>query len=270
MEHPLMHRLTLTATLAALNGPVDLTATEYRISDFLPLAVGNSWTCSHSVGDPFGRMTGNQTEENAWPAWADANGVFTLTVEGTEEIAGETYFVLSDMPSGAWPPAPPGFIAGKKMRWDGRQLMEHDGTGKQTLFDFGDGREVFEYEPSPGRTVPRAVFGFPADDLEEWLEDIGGGGEVHSGVRLIEFLANFGVWACYEEVRLSDAGAFINEIAFSNAALIETAEGTVRDSGGSGTVVRRVSRVEARRGLEGTIKSSVSPSSWGQVKEDDR
>ena len=264
------HRLILGAVLAALNGPAALTAIEYKVSDFLPLAVGNSWTCSHFVNDPFERLP-----DWPWTAWENADGVFTLTVERTEEIGGKTYFVLSDMPSGGWPPAPPGFIAGKKLRWKGGELMVYTGTGEQTLFNFG--LEVFEYEPTSSHPVPRTGFGFPADDLEEWLEErletLGesGSDEVHSGVRQIDFLANFGVWACYEEVHLSDAGAFTNQIAFSYAALVESAEGTggPRGSSGETKVVRRVSRDEARRGVEGTVTSSVQ-SSWGQVKKDDR
>ena len=84
----------ILAALAALNGPAALTATEYRVSDFLPLAVGNSWSCIHVVRDSYGLLDA----PGPWTAWKEANGVFTLTVERTEEIDGKTYYVLSDLP----------------------------------------------------------------------------------------------------------------------------------------------------------------------------
>ena len=48
----------------------------------------------------------------------------------TEVIDGKTYYVLSDMPAN-WPPAPPHFIAGKKLRWAGTHLMERTADGEQ-------------------------------------------------------------------------------------------------------------------------------------------
>ena len=263
----LTHTLRLILALAALNGPAALPATEYKVSDFLPLAVGNSWTCNHGVYDSFGRLS----DHGPWPAWEDASGVFTLRVERTEEIDGETYYVLSDMPSGGWPPAPPGFIAGKKLRWEGTQLMEHTGTSEQILYDFG-GSEGYKIEPTTSYPVPRFSFGFAADDLVEWLEaqDYE---DVHSESRIIVFLAKYGVWACYESVALADAGAFRNEIAISEAALIESAEGVASGASGDARVVRTLKYHDARKGEPGTttpISSSVSPSSWGEVKEWDR
>ena len=233
--------------------------------------MGNSWTCGHRINDPFERLS----DDWPWAAWEDANGVFTLRVERTEEIDGETYYVLSDMPAGDWPPAPPGFIAGKKLRWKGSQLMEHTGTGEQTLFDFG-GSEGYKLEPTTSYPVPRFYFGFAADDLVEWLEaqDISGD-DVHSEIRNIEFLAKYGFLSVQESISLSDAGAFTNRIASWEAALIENAQGTggTRDSTGDSKVVRTVRYDDALRGEEGTktpISTSVSPSSWGQVKESDR
>ena len=270
-----MHHLTLAAVMAALSGPAALTAAEYKISDWMPLAVGNSWSCHHYVNDYFGRLTGNQfDEETAWPAWANADGVFTLTVERTEEIGGETYYVLSDIPSGSWPPVPPGFIGGKKLRWKGRKLMEHTGTDEQALLDLGDGPEVFEYEPTPGWEVPRGGPQSVAPDLEEWLGSLVGidPDDVHSGRRTVEYVAGYGFAFCEERVGLADVeAAFHNRILAYEAALIESAEGTggPRGSSGESKVVRTVKYVDAYRGERGTttpISSSVSQSSWGQVK----
>ena len=53
----------------------------------------------------------------------------------TEVIDGKTYYVISDMPAD-WPPAPPHFIAGKKLRWQGTRLMERTDEGEQATFRF--------------------------------------------------------------------------------------------------------------------------------------
>ncbi len=177
--------------------------------------------------------------------------------------------MLSDLPTGGWPPTPQGFfIAGKKLRWEGTQLMEHTGAGEQTLkgfTHFGD-QEVFEYEPQPGLVVPTAGFSFPTDDLEEWVratfEEVVGPRQ-----RGCSFLARYGFRTCREEISVSDYSVFANSISCSEAVLIESAQGTGGARGESGTVVRRVSYDEARRGEEGSVTSSLSSSSWGQVKE---
>ena len=73
---------------------------------------------------------------------------FTIEVLRTEELDGQTYYVISEMPSN-WPPAPPHFIAGKKLRWEGTQLMEHSGSGEQAIFRF-DGANRAELRHSDG------------------------------------------------------------------------------------------------------------------------
>ena len=118
-----IYHLTLAAlaAIAALAGPA--AAPEYEASDYLPLAVGNSWTFHHSVFDFFEkRLPGVADPHTQWPAYAahiPKTPSFTITVERTEVLDGKTYYVLSDMPSGGWPPAPPHFLAGKKLRWKG-------------------------------------------------------------------------------------------------------------------------------------------------------
>ena len=62
----------------------------------------------------------------------------------TEALDGQTYYVISEMPS-HWPPPPPHFIAGKKLRWEGTQLMEHRGSGEQAILRF-DGADETGYE----------------------------------------------------------------------------------------------------------------------------
>ena len=121
----LMQRL-IAAVLVGLLGSGSAVA---DASDWLPLAVGNSWTYSH---DYYGG------DKSPWPNFRDPLGFiprFTLSVLRTEVIDGHTYFVLSDMPE-SWPPVPPQFIAGKKLRWVGDHLMERTADGEQALFRF--------------------------------------------------------------------------------------------------------------------------------------
>ena len=80
-------------------------------SDWLPLAVGNSWTYTHKYYDyenfdVYTRWTNYDLPQRS--VW------FTLSVLRTEVIDGHTYFVISDMPE-SWPPVPSQFIAGKKL-----------------------------------------------------------------------------------------------------------------------------------------------------------
>ena len=86
-------------------------------------------------------------DSSEWTAYvANAAGMtpeLTITVERTEEIDGETYYVMSSMPA-FWPPAPPHCLSGKKVRWDGTRLVEHTGTGEVALFRF-DGEDAAGY-----------------------------------------------------------------------------------------------------------------------------
>ena len=123
--------LTLAA-LVGLSGALPAAATEYQASDYLPLAVGNSWTYDHEYYD-IERRFGDYDQ---WPAYfAQESSEFTIEVLRTEELDGQTYYVISEMPSN-WPPPPPHFIAGKKLRWEGTHLMEHSGSGEQAIFRF--------------------------------------------------------------------------------------------------------------------------------------
>ena len=86
-------------------------------------------------------------DRSQWPTYTaqfPETPQFTIEVLRTEELDGQTYYVISDMPS-FWPPPPPHFIAGKKLRWSGTQLMEHRGGGEQALYRF-DGANESGYE----------------------------------------------------------------------------------------------------------------------------
>ena len=124
----------LSLTLAALLGLLlawPAVAKEYKVTDYLPLAVGNSWTYGHTYIGLYPEDL-EDIDTSEWTAYI-APLHFTITVERTEVIDGKTYYVLSDMPAD-WPPAPSYFIAGKKLRWEGTNLMERTADGEQTLY----------------------------------------------------------------------------------------------------------------------------------------
>ena len=100
-----MHHLT-AATVAALiawsEPALAQPPSEYEATDFMPLAVGNSWTFKHDWDDSYQRFG----PRSQWPAYSaarrEAGGwapSVTIAVERTEEIEGETYYVLSGMPA---------------------------------------------------------------------------------------------------------------------------------------------------------------------------
>ena len=82
----------------------------------------------------------------------------------TEVIDGKTYYVLSDMPAN-WPPAPPHFIAGKKLRWEGTRLMERTDEGEQAIFRFDATIRGLYLDPP----LDRSRFVFSSDGLTAYL-----------------------------------------------------------------------------------------------------
>ena len=165
--------LTLAALLVA-SWALPAAATDYAASNYLPLAVGNSWTYGHSVVG----LTPYDEDKSHWPTYTaqfPKRPQFTITVERTEVIDSKTYFVISDMPD-HWPPAPPHFIAGKKLRWEGTRLMERTPDGEHAIFRF-DGT-ASEYgastDPPLGRDGERVRDGIRDPD--------GRGGQSSQGV----------------------------------------------------------------------------------------
>ena len=104
--------LALLAVLLILRPDtrIDAQETTYRMSDYLPMVVGNSWTYYHRFFD-FRLREDGSGPLNPWnyPDHEAARGAFTITILRTEVIDGNTYHVFSDMPSGGWPPATPYF-----------------------------------------------------------------------------------------------------------------------------------------------------------------
>lgn len=292
----------LAPTLILITALSPSIAAEYRVNEFLPLAVGNSWLCYHEVEDWFHILPGNSSgpygeSPGDWPAWRD-NKSFMLTVEHTEEIDGKTYFVMSDMPSG-WPPAPQGFISGKKLRWERTRLMEHANTGELVYHDFGNygPDEIFEWEDTvtDGYHVPVDGFYLPADDLREKLEakkqtedePPGPRSQISHEIRSTTFLHGWGLWECREEVSVYDPDDPDQESTYSNSTAsfsssevsspvwkgfenrIAVVKASLIEGIGEDRVVNTMGTYEGRHGLRGTVtsfSSSVTPLSWGQVK----
>ena len=236
METKKRIRLILAALLS-LSGVLPAVATDYQASDYLPLAVGNSWTYRHELYD----IDGRYGDKIQWSAYMDQEfPQFTITVDRTEVIDGKTYYVISDMPAG-WPPAPPHFIAGKKLRWEGTHLMERTADGEQAIYRF-DGANETGYEIPTDEGSNRVTVRFQAESVStHWFRFHGN----FAGGRAFGFLAGYGLsrggWSIFAE----DYPQFCNDVIPLHAVL-----------GG-----RTVQYEDA------LTPTSMSSSSWGQVKQ---
>ena len=256
---------------AVLVGLLDRGSVVADASDWLPLAVGNSWTYSHNYYD-YGK------DYSQWPTYTEQLGTprFTLSVLHTEVIDGHTYFVLSDMPD-FWPPVPSYFIAGKKLRWAGNHLMERTTDGEQSLFRFGgtsgasgasavatqEGAQVKTYERHDYSTHEYGfLFDFAggaggASDSESY------GGPAREDNSIYElggatFLKGFGIDDCGDERGSGDAPLFIN---------FQTAKHAVINGR---TVTIREAREEAAIRTSSSDATSIEWLSWGAIKREGR
>ena len=223
----------ILAVVIGLSRAQPTVATDYAVTDYLPLAVGNSWTYQHNHAD-------HDADYSQWPAYTEHEfPQFTITVERAEVIDGKTYYVMSEMPAN-WAPPPPHFIAGKTLRWDGTHLMERTDDGEQAIYRFdghgtsydipeveGDNRVTVEVFPEP---VPLYAFYFH------------GNGE---GSRAFGFRAGYGLGRGGWGIAGEDYLAFTNDVRPLRAVL-----------GGTS--------VEYEDAL---IPTSSSSSSWGGVKQ---
>ena len=271
---------------AVLVGLLDSGSAVADASDWLPLAVGNSWTYSH---DYYESGDGNDDVYSQWTNYTAPYGIpqFTLSVLRTEVIDGKTYFVISDMPE-YWPPVPPQFIAGKKLRWVGDQLMERTADGEQALFRFGgtsgasgaSGEASYAVTTSEGTLQITSresrsehthdnTFSFrdgaeaagPSDNWWYWSESESGvtgesGATVGLGAAII-FLKGFGVQQGQMALYDGDAPLFKN---------IQKAKHAVING--------RTVTVEQARAAAGRASSSDASSiewfSWGLIKQEGR
>ena len=282
---PLLSRplIVVKCLLAAvLVGLLDSGSATADASDWLPLAVGNSWTYEHQYRE-YGK---DRSQWTNYTAQFPNRPQFTLSVLHTEVIDDKTYFVISDMPE-YWPPVPPQFIAGKKLRWVGDQLMERTADGEQALFRFGgtsgasgaSGEASYAVTTSEGTLQVTSrenrsehthdnYFGFSggaeAAGPSNWYE-LGGGesgvtGESGATVGLgaaIIFLKGFGVQQGQMALYDGDAPLFKN---------IQKAKHAVING--------RTVTVEQARAAAGQASSSDATSiewlSWGAIKQEGR
>ena len=127
--------LTL-AVLLGLSRALPAVATEYQASDYLPLAVGNSWTYGHRYSD----RDADYSQWSTYTAQHPNRPQFTIEVLRTEELDGQTYYVISEQAI---------------YRFDGA-----DETGYTISTDEGDNRVTVHPGADP---VPRYFFEFHAD-----------------------------------------------------------------------------------------------------------
>ena len=189
--------------LLGLSGALPAVATEYQASDYLPLAVGNSWTYEHDHAD----RNADYSQWSTYTAQHPKTPQFTIEVVRTEELDGQTYYVISEMPSN-WPPAPPHFIAGKTLRWSGTQLMEHSGSGEQAIFRF-DGANRVGYDIPTVEGDNRVIVELSAEPVPMYTFYFHGNGE---GGRGIGFLAGYGLDFGGWKISAEDYPLFINQV----------------------------------------------------------
>lgn len=190
-----MRASTLICTgLLLLAETTSILAQEYRPDDFLPLAVGNSWTYMHGYQDmAYTRpVPGYDWPDERPPDWAlSGGGEVTITITHTEQIDGKTYYVFSEIPY-EWPPAPYFFLAGKKVRFteEGR-LMERWQDSETALFDFGE-RESYSIPEHEGDTSVGKLYR-PIKIFPDWITFYFGGHENNREDRRAQFLQFFGM-----------------------------------------------------------------------------
>ena len=275
--------------LAAMSPLAAQAATRtFQTQDYLPLAVGNSWTYRMDWWQDVGWF---YYRDGYWPTSYPEFPIgkprqVTFSILRTEIIDGDTYYVFSDVPEG-WPAAPTHFVAGKKLRWDGNRLVEHDGTDSLSLFHFYEAPEdSFDVSFDTYRVDPEDAHG---DTLVEVLTDL----DPHSieqanytfyGVvdgflsfRIVNFISGFGIANAQDSRATMDFEGFDLKQRTVLTGIRATLLMDDPPSGGtrSGTQSRRTIEYSdvyaAQLGQqpfpEGTDASGIPRSSWGQVKE---
>ena len=262
--------------LLSLSGVLPAAATDYQASDYLPLAVGNSWTYEHDYHD---------YENSFYLEWLNYPTVeFTLSVLRTEVIDGHTYFVISDMPEDWRPPVPRQFIAGKKLRWAGGHLMERTADGEQALFRFDAASgTVASYDVATpegtiqvtswevrANTTHNYAFVFsggagpvrvydPYDMVDYW--DLDATGELERPRpdlgATVTFLKGFGIQGCGVQVNDDDVRLFFNYQEAQHAKI------------NGRTVTVQEAREEAAARLKASDKTSIEGNSWGAIKQEE-
>ena len=257
-----------------LIGAVLLSLSEVRpvaadASDYLPLAVGNSWTYRHEyydleANDGDGGFEQYSAYVDQFPAPGEPflDPEFTISVLDTEVIDGKTYYVISDMPAN-WPPAPPHFIAGKKLRWEGTHLMERTADGERSVFRFDGANDAgYTVETEEGDLLVKAIVYSEAVNFYDF--NLRPPRLALNEGRSCGFTEKYGVVVCGRTIHggpdktISGTGeqgemfGLSSSISFSNR--VRTLQAVIEGR----TVVYK----------DLLTPTSISPSSWGQVKKE--
>ena len=165
--------------------------------------------------------------------------------------------------SAGWPPAPPHFIAGKKLRWEGTHLMERTADGERSVFrfdgandagytistsgidltDYADGsivKSAFTLTYGGGNLVKAAVYSDPVGFYSFSFY----GSE--PGSRGCGFVENYGCISCGWGMVRDDEKTFENDVILLRAVL-------------GGRTVKYEDLL---------TPTNTSSSSWGQVKKE--
>ena len=253
--------------LLSLSGVLPAAATDYEASDYLPLAVGNSWTYTHKYyirGDGGRVVQQYSAYADQWPGPGEPFRYpeFTIEVLNTEVIDGKMYYVISDMPAN-WPPAPPQFIASKKLRWEGTHLMERTAEGERSVFRFDGANDTgYTVETVAGDILVKAIAYLDSGPVNfyDFRFHLLHPGFNPDGSQGCAFAENYGLVVCGQAI----LGGPIKTI--------ETGEQRTLQS--SITFNNRITTHRAVLGGRPVVykdllkPTRISPSSWGQVKEE--
>lgn len=213
------------AMMALLSAPVLPQSETFDVQSYMPLAVGNSWTCNQDLLDVREWVENRDASLPSYPEYEASNGEVTISVLRTEVIDGETYYVLSDMPTTGWPPTPTHFIAGKKLRWDGGNLIEHNGTSMDSLYRFRQPSTTQEYTVETyeinahGDVSVEAVSTPGENNISEMLFAFLDEGEPDELVRIMIFISGFGPQLSRESIIWGDEIVYVNSIRCTSAVL---------------------------------------------------
>ena len=204
-----------------------LAAQEKNVEDYLPLAVGNSWTYLHWFVDDRQNADGSYLNPSG-----TGNTEITISILRTEVIEGDTYYVFSNPTTDLPVDIPDHFIGGKKLRWEGTQLMEHDGVSSFSIYHFDIPTSdvhvrYYSIQPTLGDTLVRAHSGlggrrnymrqsFSFEGYTGYLTEGGWDSGFGSWSRVINFSEDYGVVFSSEYHSQDDYGVYQSSASWRN------------------------------------------------------
>ena len=278
--------LTYLAALFLL-AAAPLAAQEKNVEDYLPLAVGNSWTYVHWFVDKRKNSDGSFVTT---PQRGETE--VTTSILRTEVIDGDTYYVFSNPTSDLPVDIPDHFIGGKKLRWEGTQLMEHDGVSSFSIYHFDIPTSdvhvrYYSIQPTVGDTLVRAVSGlsggrdymsqsFSFEGYTGYLTEGGWDRGFGSWNRVLWFSEDYGVVSSFESHFQDDYGLYDSRLDAIRAvthtsqgppSAPRNEDGLYQTSFEYGDYSCYERTADIRYGLECNYPpTSTSRESWGSIK----